>query len=424
MKKPVFLLAVLGLLMLTCSKKNITNNYYYGPEEEGASIVGVVYPPESEAIITVYLGIPVASTQIDAVGYFKFSGLPAGSYSLVVQATGYYVETRGAYVNQSVATVLDTVYLAPIGHFVFWVSPYNGQQMVDVDAPIRVAFRTEIDRESFENALLIDPAVKGMYRWREYYPPGGPPEVQFYPGPSLATSTLYRVVIDTTVTDTSGVRLAEPYEFQFTTEPLRVMMTYPAHNDLSVSPRTDVTVGFNAQMDRESAEAAFRLVNSELEEVTGYFSWSSSTYMRFQPNSPLAAEEEYTATIEATASDANGSKLRAPYWFSFTTGAVMVTSASPPHKSTLVPTSTDVKVAFNTDMDRESLISGFQIMDSQLKIVTGELSWPTAYYLQFQPDSLLANNETYTVTINTSAKDLYGKHLKEPFSFWFKTAPE
>ena len=424
MKKSVFLLAVLGLVVLTCSKKNITNNYYYGPEEQGASIVGVVYPPESEATVTAYMGIPVASTQIDAVGYFKFSGLPVGSYSLVVQAAGYYVETSGAYVNEKVTTVLDTIYLAPIGHFVSWVSPYRGQQMVDVDASIRVAFRTEIDRESFETALLTEPAMEGTYRWREYYPPGGPPEVYFYPRAPLATSTLYRVVIDSTVTDTSGMRLAEPYEFQFTTEPLRVEATYPAHNDLSVSPRTDVTVCFNAYMDTESAEAAFRLVNSELEEVTGYFSWSSSTYLRFQPDSPLAAEEGYTATIEATASDATGSVLRTPYWFFFATEPVLVTSVSPPHKSSSVPTSTDVKVAFNTYMDGESLISAFHMVDSRLKIVTGQLTWPSTSYLQFEPDSLLASNETYTVTIDTSARDLHGKRLKEPFSFWFRTASE
>lgn len=423
MKKAVILVVILGLAVLSCSKKTITNNYY-GPTEEGASIVGVVYPPESEATVTAYMGIPVASAQIDAAGYFQFSGLPVGPYSLLVQAEGYYDQVSETYVKEPTITLVDTIYLARFGEFISWVSPYDGQQMVSVDASIRIAFRTEIDRESFEAAFDMEPLVEGRFSWREYFPPGGPPEVRFYPRDQLATSTIYQVTIDTTVSDTAGMKLTEPYQSRFTTEPVRIEYTYPGHNHVSVSPKTTIRIRFNAYMNTESVEAAFTMMNSELEEVTGDFYWSSLTYLEFEPSPPLATDERYTVTIEATASDVSGSTLPAPYWFSFVTQPLMVTSTSPADQSSSVPTSTGVWVFFNTHMDAESVNSAFQMVDSELKTVTGEYIWPSLSYIVFQPVSPLAGAETYTVTIDASAKDLHGKSLDGPFSFWFRTASE
>jgi hypothetical protein len=327
-------------------------------------------------------------------------------------------------VKEPTITLVDTIYLARFGEFISWVSPYDGQQMVSVDASIRIAFRAEIDRESFETAFDIEPAVKGRFSWREYFPPGGPPEVRFYPRDQLATSTIYQVTIDTTVSDTAGMKLTEPYQSRFTTEPVRIEYTYPGHNHVSVSPKTTIRIRFNAYMNTESAETAFTMMNSELEEVTGDFYWSSPTYLEFEPSSPLATDERYTVTIEATASDVSGSTLPAPYWFSFVTQPLMVTSTSPADQSSSVPTSTGVGVFFNTHMDAESVNSAFQMVDSELKTVTGEYTWPGLAYIVFKPNSLLAGAETYTVTIDASAKDLHGKSLNGPFSFWFKTASE
>jgi hypothetical protein len=424
MKKAMLLLALLGMVVLTCSKKNITNNYYYGPEEEGASIVGVVYPPESKATVTAYMGIPVASTQIDSVGYFRFFGLPPGSYTLLVQAKGFYDEIFKVYMKEQTTLVSDTIFLARLGDLIYAITPYNGQPEVRVGGSIIVTFRTEMDRESFESAFSIEPAVEGTFNWHYNYPFPDLLGVSFNPREQLATSTVYKVTIDTTASDTSGIRLNEPYQSLFFTEPIRVEYVSPGHNSAWVSPETDVRVRFNTYMDTESTEAAFRMVNSELEDVSGYLSWSNPTYMRFQPNSPLATSETYMVTIETTASDAKGSRLPAPFWFSFTTQPVLVQSFYPPDQSTWIATQIVVRIRFNTNMDIESVNSVFQMTDSKQEAVTGERIWQFPSHLDFAPDSLLAPNEIYTVTIGAGAKDMYGKELKDFFSFWFRTRPE
>ena len=74
-------------------------------------------------------------------------------------------------------------------------------------------------------------------------------------------------------------------------------------------------------------------------------------------------------------------------------------------------------------MDMESVNSAFQMMDSEENDVKGAFVWSYAHILEFLPDSSLANDETYMVEIDTSAKDQHGSTMDDPFSFWFKTYP-
>ncbi len=417
MKKSVFLLMVLELLVLTCSKKNITNNYYYG-SEEGASIVGVVYPPESGATVTAYLGIPVASIQIDAVGYFKFSNLPVGSYSLVVQAEGYYEETRKASVKEQSTVVLDTIRLAPIGQLVSSVSPQDGALEVRLTEPIRIWFRNPMNQTSVEAAFRIEPTAEGEFFW--YLKD---PSVIFEAVYNLAANTRYQVKIDTTACDTAGITLLRPYEFAFSTEDIRVERTDPSNGQTGVSPSVGVTVFFNTDMDAGSVMSAFRMVDSGPRVVSGEFVWPSQQLMQFRPSSALAANETYTVTIDTTACDIHGGRLSPRYQFSFQTESLKIDYTSPQDNDTQVYPLSSVGIVFNTDMDVESANAAFTMVNSKENEVTGSFSWSGLRQMKFQPDSALQVSETYTVTIDTTASALKGTKLAGPYQFCFSTAP-
>jgi hypothetical protein len=75
-------------------------------------------------------------------------------------------------------------------------------------------------------------------------------------------------------------------------------------------------------------------------------------------------------------------------------------------------------------MDMESVESAFLLVDSESNQTAGEFSWHYPSMVYFEPSSELAPDETYTVTVGTGAQDMYGRALGDPFSFWFKTAPE
>jgi hypothetical protein len=427
MKKVLILAAVLLLVIPNCSKKTTTNNYYYdGPEEAGA-LVGMVYPPESEAKVTACMGIPIASTRIDNIGYFKLSGLPAGTYSLLVQASGYcdYTSKPSITVTAGATALAETIHLVSIHDLILSVSPYDGEQNVKVSTSITIRFQRLMDTESVENAFHLTPTVGGSFSWRGYVLYDDPYyagyELRFTPSEPLATGNTYEVTIDANASDTAGIGLSDPYTFSFTTESVGIVSTSPGHNAAWISPRTSVFIRFNADMDLNSADSAFRMVDSELSEVTGNFLWRSGMDMEFHPHSYLAVDEKYSVTIDTTAMAVGGAKLPEPYEFSFTTQPLLIESTSPQHKESWVSTSTQVWIYFNTDMDMESLNSAFEMVDSEDNNVAGDIVWSNPSYLQLVPDSPLAPDEVYTVTIAASAADMYGKTLGQAYSFWFKT---
>jgi predicted RNA-binding protein with TRAM domain len=279
-----------------------------------------------------------------------------------------------------------------------------------------------MNRESVEAAFKIEPGMEGEFSWS---PKGGSASdhLQFAPREPWATSTLYQVTIDSSASDTAGIKLSEPYQFSFTTAPVTIESTSPRHNDTQVSPHVRILIAFNTDMDATSVNSAFSMLDSELNDVTGDFHWSGLQRVEFRPASSLAAGETYTVTIDTTASDSRGAKLPEPYQFSFTTESIEISYTSPRHNDTQVSPLATIRITFNTDMDVESVNSAFSMLDSELNDVTGDFHWSGLQRVEFRPSSALAVNETYTVTIDITASGIRGERLPEPYQFSFTTAP-
>lgn len=74
--------------------------------------------------------------------------------------------------------------------------------------------------------------------------------------------------------------------------------------------------------------------------------------------------------------------------------------------SVSAPTSSDIVVTFNREMNRDSVESAFSVAPS----VAGIFSWSSTS-LVFAPSASLEEGTTYTVTIGDSAVDREGRHL-------------
>ncbi len=423
MKKLLTFGAIFSLLILSCTKKSTTNNYYSTPGEGGA-IVGIVSPAGSNAKVSAYMGIEVASTQIDEKGYYKLTGLPAGTFSLVVQAEGYNEYCSKPYIEvaDGATAVADTIFLTSIRDLISSVYPGDGAEGVGLGQQIRISFRRKMDRESAEKAFQIEPPVEGAFSWYER-PEHGPFELRYRPDDYFAANTVYEGRIDTTAADTAGIKQYEPYEFSFATEPIRITSTSPRDEETGVSPGTNIYVYFNTYMDAESTVLAFKMVDYELNDVTGEFTWYDLRSMHFNPDLTLDVSETYTVTIDVTASDTKGGRLSEPYEFSFTTEAIGIDYTYPSDNATWVVPNFEIQIYFNTDMDGESVISAFKMVDSGLNEVKGEFSWKNLQRLGFRPNEVLAVSETYTVTIDSTASNTKGTKLSEPYKFSFTTQP-
>lgn len=320
-KKALILVAICSLMFFNCSKQTLTNNYYPSPDK--GAIAGIVHPPDSKAKVTAFLGTEIASTYIDANGYFKLSDLPIGTYSLLVEADGYFDYQSKPYISVTGgATVsVDTIFLTSVHDLILKVSPWDGAEGVSVNDHIYITFRTEMNRKSVEMAFRIEPAVEGEFFWYDYtrYSSYGSVELRFLPRDQLATNTYYRVTIDSTASDTEGIRLSKPYQFSFTTEPIMILSTTPANKETWVDPYTSLSIIFNTEMDAESVIPAFKMVDSQLKDVTGKFNWYDQRYMYFRPDSILAGNEKYTVTLDTSAKDISGGSLDKPFSFWFKT---------------------------------------------------------------------------------------------------------
>jgi hypothetical protein len=425
MKNALIFLAILSLLALSCTKKTTTNNYYY-PAEAG-KLVGFVYPPDSEAEVTVHLGIVETWVYVDTVGYFEFGELPPGTYSISVKADGYmdYQSSKPTWISGGATVSLDTIYLSSIHDLVESVHPADGTEAVRLDDRIRILFRKEMNQESVEEAFELHPELEGSFVWYDRCGVDRCPsmELHFVPEQHFVTGTVYQVKIDTLAADIDGIKLSDPCEFSFTTEPLRIAYASPSDGETWVSPFTGISIRFNTEMDAASVVSAFEMVDSELNPIAGQFSWRYQIQLDFRPQLALAGGEKYTVTVDTAAFEIGGGKLAEAYQFSFTVQPVRVLDTWPLPSENWVDPEAVVSVLFSTNMDAQSVILAFKMVDSGLNDVTGQFAFPSARQMSFTPDLALATNETYTVTIDTNAKDISGGSLENSYVFWFKTRP-
>jgi uncharacterized protein YfaS (alpha-2-macroglobulin family) len=98
----------------------------------------------------------------------------------------------------------------------------------------------------------ITPAVQGTFRW------SGPTILVFTPDPKgrLPFATKYDVTIETTATAVSGRRLAQPYQFSFTTPTVKLLQTRWYRRGGQASAPMVVLLRFNQQVRPEDVATA------------------------------------------------------------------------------------------------------------------------------------------------------------------------
>jgi hypothetical protein len=100
-----------------------------------------------------------------------------------------------------------------------------------------------------------------------------------------------------------------------------VTATSPADGATGVGRNANINVSFSKVMDRAATQAAFAVSPA----VACDFTWNaSSDRLTCAPRADLDADQLYSVTIGAGATDDAGNAITAPVTFAFTTGAVVV----------------------------------------------------------------------------------------------------
>ncbi len=451
----VFIYLFIGLLLSGCEENyyaadpRLYNDAYHG------NIIGKVLQTDSEAMVYVSQVDPVDSSTIDpADGSFEIADLPIGNYDVSIKASNYRIYRKpNVLVTGAGTTYIGEIELSNVPDLVAEYYPEDNDEIVYNNRfsrlTISITFTQPMDRESVEQAFSTDPPTEGIFYWGQYsqaptwiyyedaWNTGG-----FDPSATITTfskitsfsyrvsqkdsytDTTYRVNLSTAARDTAGNHLRFPLTFSFSTvqssSTINGIQTMPYHGDVDVELllHNGIRITFPRNMDQASTESALHMTPAS--DVI--FIWPQHNELVVYTGGVLRADTKYTITIDSVAMDLDGNKLGHPFEFSFTTTGVGLSSTYPNNGELFVSTSQSIRLYFNTYMIKSSVQDALEISP----VVSGTLDWysDSKTRLDFNLSGSLKYNTKYTVTIGTDASDIFGTHLKEPYTFSFITRPE
>jgi hypothetical protein len=269
----------------------------------------------------------------------------------------------------------------------------------------------------------------------------------FTPTASLAASQPYTATISVAVQSASGIPLAAPFSWGFTTgitvksTAPTVIAIVPAAGATLVPTNSNVTATFSNVMDPSTVTATgtftLAVFGTGGAAVLGTVQYAG-TIATFTPSSALTAAKEYTATISTAAKDLTGNALAAPFSWSFTTGAGPDTSAptitltTPADLAPNVTLNTAVNATFSEPMNATTILAPGTFTVAVTGVggvagapVTGSVTYDlNSDIATFTPLANLAPNTNYTATVSNAAEDVGGNPLvagTEPNPWTFMT---
>jgi len=193
----------------------------------------------------------------------------------------------------------------------------------------------------------------------------------------------------------------------------------PGDGTHNVSLTTSMHAYFHTAMNPATTAEAVRIFAHPDTLVAGSFSWGSgNTSFTFTPQAALRPATTYTFIIDSTATDMYGAGISRTV-STFTTENLRVTYDYPRNNTGAFELNERPYLTFNGAFDATRMQSAFSIqLPIELDITFDHV------YLYFKPrQTYWKSNTKYTVTIDTSAHDAWGKPVAAPYTYVFFTQP-
>ena len=456
MKKTLFFTIALICIIAACKEtiiestipKEFTNDLLH------SDLVGRVMQKPANAMAIVSQVVAVDSAAIDpADGSFAFRDLRAGNYVLTIRANKYRIFSKEMDLHGGGIAYAGDITLSTIPEPVNNIYPANGDEIV-YDwrygrIVISVMFDKDMDRASVENAFSTIPASDGIFTWGQYTQS---PQSSIFtadknagydPGATITTyskvrsftysmamkdsyvDSAYTCILSTEAKDTGGAHLRFPLTCTFRTvqsyTSIRGIQTSPMNGDINVDPLSSsgIQVVFPRRMDPVSTETAVNVTPA----MTKMLLWPSGNEMHLYTGGTLLSDTTITVSIDSTAKDKDGVPLGKTYVFSFHTAAFAPKYTSPSNAQLFVGLTQPVTISFSNNVTLSSAKAAFGITPASAGTIaySGTSPYEIPNQIVFTPSGTYQANTKYTVTISTAITDMYGVHMKTPYSFSFIT---
>ncbi len=335
----------------------------------------------------------------------KISGVAGTSYTHTGLSNGttyYYVVTAVNGAAEGSPSDYTSVLIDGVPPTVISTTPANNATGASVSGPISVSFSKYLNNSTWNNANVSLKDGKGAVVSGSYN------SSSFTPSQTLAFNTTYTMTIGTGVQDSSGNGLAAPYSFSFTTTPVGTPSDLTATRGNLQSILT-WTAAAGATAYNVYWSTSYGVTPQNGAKISGV---AGTSYT----HAGLANGTRYYYVVTAV----NGTGEGLPSGYAsvlIDSAAPTVISTTPANNAAGVAVGGQIYVNFSKSINYATWnSSNASLKDDQGAAVSGRYSGS-----YFYPDSPLAFNTTYTMTIGTGVQDNSGNSLAAPYSFSFTT---
>lgn len=333
---------------------------------------------------------------------------PAASATIT---TTQVVTTTSAFPTNIASAPLEVISTSPVNDAEeIAVSREATRIIVQFNHPV-VPLVSVTEQAGLPQPLTFSPTLSGSGIWINTS------TYSFTPSQDLQVATEYTVNVDE-MTDMLGSTL-DGFTWKFKTASPMIELTYPEAGTQNAGASEPISITFNTEMDRASVESRFSLVDTASNtNVAGTFEWDG-TVAKFVPNSTLAYNTQYRATLKAGAEDINNqaATLEDVIWQYRTSRAPGVLNTVPK----------------NGDQSSIAIRNGFQItyaspmaQDAVTVTIQPTISNQYSYWNDSTQQTIAGGwlaSEGYTVTISGKSQTVFGEELGEDVVIKFVAAP-
>ncbi len=298
--------------------------------------------------------------------------------------------------------------------------PDRGEEL-PVDAPLTLVFDQAMDKTSVEQAISIDPPVKGSLEWTSDR------VLTFKPEKAWGREAVYRVAVGASAKSKQGLPLREELSFRFTTTGyLEVTQVQPIDKVAEVPINSPITIMFNRPVVAITAIADMKNLPQPLTldpPVAGQGEWLNTSIYIWRPSQGLAPSTTYKVTVKAGLTDLTGGVLQNDYTWSFTTQMPAVVSTYPYDGHLFVGPTEVITVTFNQPMDPASVEKKFSLTYGKGTAVAGRFSWSeNDTVFRFTPDAPLPRGNVFKAQVGQGATGKNGgQGLAQAYAWTFNS---
>ena len=178
-------------------------------------------------------------------------------------------------------------------------------------------------------------------------------QISFTAEKFLPSDTAFTVTLKKDLKGGTGGTLGADVIVNFTTEPLKVMTTWPKDEEKNILTSGFPYVFFNSNVKKETVEKAISLKPDITAELVWKIDDTNIEYCIMKHKPYFNVSTEYTINIADSVVDLYDKKLKEPYKFKFKTESCRVSYMQPGEGSMNVDPKSGIKIIFNTVMNHE-----------------------------------------------------------------------